>query len=213
MLRQKIPFYEQVPLYASEVKRIKKKTKSTVPSMKISSPKLLHQFSPVGRMIRRNSHHGTYASARGSAVRDPIKNDVEKNASETVLPAVDKGPIRASADKLSKPQRQFSSPVVVKDPAGTIPGATASKKSHFFQEAVQNTTEWVIEDSKSETVLFCKCGKICKESFSLCDECISAGKLYEAGGYLYLKRDQNNLDRYWFQLINKELYCNTLYNN
>jgi hypothetical protein len=82
-----------------------------------------------------------------------------------------------------------------------------SKKSHFFQEAVQKTTEWVIEDCTGDSVMFCKCGKICKEAFNLCEECIATGKLHEAGGYLYLKRDQNNLDRYWFQLINKELYC------
>jgi hypothetical protein len=83
------------------------------------------------------------------------------------------------------------------------------KKSHFFREANQKVTNWVIEDFKEEaSIMFCGCGKECKESFSMCEECLNSGKMQEAEGYLYVKRDKNNLDRYWFKLVNQELYRN-----
>ncbi len=199
-----------MPLYANRVKRVKKKAKSTLQPRKISSPKLLQQFSPVGRMIRRNSYLGTFGSVGGgSATKEPAPIATEKNASEVHSPAAgkDSAGSAASLDTFTQHQRLLSATNVAAAATAKKDPVAHSKKSHFFQEAVQKTTEWVIEDCKGDSVMFCKCGKICKEAFNLCEECIATGKLHEAGGYLYLKRDQNNLDRYWFQLINKELYC------
>ena len=184
------------------MKRIKKKGKTTVQTRKISSPKLLQQFSPVGRLIRRSSHFGSQA---GSATKEPANE--EKNASMNVDVTTNTSGSHNSETALhvipAQPhQRQLSASNVVKK-------ELVSKKSHFFQEAAQQSVSWVIEEAKDhvDSIIFCQCGRICKEAFNLCEECIAAGKVLEAGGYLYLKRDQNNLDRYWFQLVNKELYC------
>ena len=88
------------------------------------------------------------------------------------------------------------------------------KKSHFFTEANTKSPKWIIEESKeSESIMFCGCGKLCKQSFNMCEDCIAEGNMYDIGGYLYLKRDQTNLDRYWFHLVNKELYCKIKSNN
>jgi len=87
--------------------------------------------------------------------------------------------------------------------------SVSSKKSHFFKEA-NRKIGWIIEECKEEeSIVFCGCGKECKKAFSMCEECMGSGKIQEAEGYLYLKRDKNNLDRYWFKLVNQELYSNT----
>ena len=188
-------------MYASQVKRIKNKGKCTPQAKKISSPKLLQQFSPVGRVIRRNSFYGGQP-----ADQNPKEDNKTIGKNESLNADLAKKEEEAYNSDSSYPknhtiQRQHSSSTIIKK-------EVVSKKSHFFQEAVQQSP-WVIEEVKDhvESIIFCKCGKLCKEAFNLCEECIASGKVHEAGGYLYLKRDQNNLDRFWFQLINKELYC------
>jgi len=160
-----------------------------------------------------------FGSAAGSGITPtPAETTPEKNNSEYGRRPKKAGTHSSTTDldTYTKHQRLSATNVI---PPGNLTPVTAAPaqtpavtamtktKSKFFEEAVEKTGEWVIEESKNDTILFCKCGKICKKEFSMCDECIASGKVHEAGGYLYLKRDQNNLDRYWFQLINKELYC------
>ena len=188
------------------MKRIKNKGKSISQAKKISSPKLLQQFSPVGRVIKRNSYYGS----QGIEPNPKETKAVDKNGSLNADPAAKNQGEESCNSESSYPknhvqplQRQMSASNVQ-----IVKKEVVAKKSHFFQEAAQQSP-WVIEEAKdhAESIIFCKCGKLCKETFNMCEECIASGKVHEAGGYLYLKRDQNNLDRFWFQLINKELYC------
>ncbi len=195
MLRQNIPFFEQVPLYASRVRHLGDRGRSTPEARRISSPKMLQQFSPVGRLIRRGSKFAS-STPKYSGEKDGSFSSLAADADHA--PHTDNS--AAEADDLPSNQtrpRLMSNPLVEKK-------ETPAKKSRFFQEAAQ---DWVIDEAKAESVTFCRCGKICGEALNVCADCIAAGKVHEAGGYLYVKRDLINLDRYWFQLVNKELYC------
>lgn len=186
-----------MPLYATEVKHIKSGTKRKPVCRKISSPKVLQQFSTVGRIIRKSANRDSgRASGESANGNNVVRTPGNQTRSYTgTLDTFSNYQQKADAITSKQLKEQNEGPVM--------------KKSHFFREANQKVTNWVIEDCKEEeSIMFCGCGKECKESFSMCEECLASGKIQEAEGYLYLKRDKNNLDRYWFKLINQELYSN-----
>ena len=206
LLREKIPFFEQVPLFAEKVKHIKDKSKRPPQIRKISSPKVLRQFTPVGHVIRRNSYYESRNSKTPSA---EDKSGIEEHSQpdhtlETPAVAAPQSSSKCIGQTLVHKQleRRFSGPIRKLQ-------ESAYKKSRFYQEAEGDISPLTIEETKdsSEPVLLCKCGKLCVAPLNVCAECHANGQLHEAAGYLYLMRDARNLDRYWFQLVNKELYC------
>jgi len=55
LIRSKIPFYKQVPLYALKIKKVIYKSLSPALTTKLlSSPRILTKFAPVSPMIRQN---------------------------------------------------------------------------------------------------------------------------------------------------------------
>ncbi len=206
MLREKIPFFEQVPLFAEKVKHLKDKPKRISQIRKISSPKVLSQFNPVGHVIRRNSY---YESRNSQTPSGEEKSGGEEHSNfDVAVEAVPVAPPQSSSKVIGltlehkKLERRFSGPIKKLQ-------ESAHKKSRFFLEAEQKERPLMIEEIKDSTepVLLCKCGKLCLAPLNVCADCHANGQLHEAAGYLYLMRDARNLDRYWFQLVNKELYC------
>ncbi len=277
LIRQKIPFYDQVPLYAEKIKCFKTRPKNPPLSRKVSSPKVLQQFSPVSRIIRRNSQRGSLVASAANAegVHRRVDNLDFGSASEQAMQQVGRASGRGPEtpggssyhDLAMTPVANSRSLVNAEDeksPAGATggraqglspstaeplgtPGTTGAQsekscdvflnsantqgsgpgnrtagvgagagrqknkagKSRFFQESTEQTSPLIIEEGPEPTgtIMLCKCGNVCKDPLNVCEECFAAGTVYEAAGYLYIMRDKNNLDRYWFRLVSKELYC------
>lgn len=205
MLRQRIPFFEQMGLYVTKIKHhtvTPKKTSSE--NRMISSPKLLTQFSTIGRVIRRNSHfEHTYNDTNEDVKADFIDISEEKKKPETPNKNTDLMNLhilRANSGNVSYKKEKVIT------------------KSRFFEESTPDMSPTIQRETLNCTgsVLFCVCGKICAKTSSMCEECLASCKVVEAAGYLYVKRDSSNLDRLWFQLVNTDLYCNLiicLFNN
>lgn len=203
-MRQRIPFYEQVGHYAKKVKRVKiLPHKNPIQSPKLSSPKLLRNFSPVGRVIRRNSYFENVI-----VEENKINSTNENNESSCNEDDLKDNKTPVSPNK-NKPLA--NSLVAQRASSGTISCKKEKvlTKSRFFEEAAPDTSPSMRKEviDCSGSVLFCVCGKICTKTSSMCEDCLASCKLVEAAGYLYVKRDENNLDRLWFQLVNTDLYC------
>jgi hypothetical protein len=69
-----------------------------------------------------------------------------------------------------------------------------------------------INRTEEKEIFFCECGNPCSEENNLCETCSKLKESVEYAGYLYVKEKGNQLKRYWYILLNKELYC-TLYLN
>jgi hypothetical protein len=189
-------------LYTCEVKKIKGGAKHCPACRRISSPKVLQQFSTVGRIIRKSTHK----ERRGSG-------DITDGSRIIKTPGNQTRGFNTALDGFGDYQQSAENMIATKQAKDQGESSVSSRKSHFFREANKKIANWIIEDCKEEeSIMFCGCGKECKEAFSMCEECMGSDKMQEAEGYLYLKRDKNNLDRYWFKLVNQELYSNT-YNN
>lgn len=163
----------------------------------VSSPKHLREFTPVGRVIRRNSY------IEAAAMKALESNTTEsKDISCNEVELEDKKDICTSFSNSLQIQRSSSGAALCKK-------EKVLTKSRFFEETPQEAKNQ-IEHEFTEcegSVLFCVCGKICAKNSSMCEDCLASCKVVEAAGYLYVKRDESNLDRLWFQLVNTDLYC------
>ena len=168
----------------------------------MSSPKLLNQFSPVGRVIRRNSY---VESVFGNSNNGP---EEEKKVLKLQL-------IPVTEDRKLKKHLTFTSCSLIQaaqsPPIAAEAKAVVRKKSTFWQEAAA-ASPGIEEEAKGmqSTVVYCKCGRICKQDMNFCEECTLLAHPLEASGYLYVEKDEKNMDRYWFNLINTDLYCKLL---
>ena len=145
LLRKQIPFYKQIPLYATEVKRVKTTTKKKPVCRKISSPKVLQQFSTVGRVIRKSSHR-----------RSGVESGDQPNITEAQTPG---NQTRESEQNLLETlthyHKKTSSFSAAKNFVEQLETPVPTKKSHFFKEASQKPIAWVIDNHKgAETVVF-----------------------------------------------------------
>ena len=60
----------------------------------------------------------------------------------------------------------------------------------------------------SPVVVYCECGKLLEKEKLKCPECSSGVKNPVHKGFLYLKKhDLDKIKKYWYYLLNKELYC------
>lgn len=57
------------------------------------------------------------------------------------------------------------------------------------------------------SLIYCECGNVCESNKTLCSACSKANESKEYSGFLYLKKRSGDLKRYWYTLVNKELYC------
>ncbi len=173
---------------------------------KISSPKLLNQFSPVGRVIRRNSYVDTvFSMSLAAAVPVKAASGLEEKVGRPPEERKVKKHLTFTTCSLF---RASQAPPVVPEAEADL---ATRKKSTFWQEA-ESVSPGIEEEAKDLqalkcVVVYCGCGRICKPDANLCEECVSLEAPNEASGYLYVEKDERNMDRYWFNLINTDLYC------
>ena len=64
------------------------------------------------------------------------------------------------------------------------------------------------EEEGKETLIFCECGSICEQGARKCVGCCMKETNITAKGFLYVKKKAvNRVKKYWYYLLNKELYC------
>jgi hypothetical protein len=82
------------------------------------------------------------------------------------------------------------------------------KKSILWEEPALESPG-IEEETKNlqSVVVYCSCGRISRKGLGMCDECWLLDKPQEISGYLYVEKDEKNVDRYWFSLVNTDLYC------
>jgi hypothetical protein len=199
----RIPFYEQVGHYAKKVKRLKRVENAGTPNArKISSPKLLTQFSSIGRVIRRNSYfeanfnnkEEAKTSSGGEGSEEKKENSIQKlkNNDKNKETLASEAPLHRASSGFTPSKKE-----------------KVLTKSRFFEESPFTASPTFSQEviNCGQSILFCVCGKICAKSSLMCEDCQASCKVVEAAGYLYVNRDKSNLDRQWFQLVNTDLYC------
>jgi len=179
----------------------------------ISTPKVLTHFSNVGRVIRRNSYVGNYFahSTKSGNLQEIINSKSDK---ENIPPKVKNVP--PATVKLNK-QLDFTSCSLLQ-----AAHARSSEKCIVEEKPVQTYKKLVIPEEKelfspgieeetkdlSEEFIYCACGRICKNlTTGICEICSKENCVQEISGYLYVEKDEKNVDRYWFNLVNTDLYC------
>lgn len=169
-------------------------------SQKISSPKVLNQFAPTGRVIRRN----TYVESHFVNSKIQITNEIEKVEKQTI-DLEDKGKGRDTFATCSLLQAAHAPKVMNANLLIT------EKKSVLWEES-EIGSPGIEEEAKNlqPVIVYCSCGRISQKGLGMCDECHLLDKPQEISGYLYVEKDEKNVDRYWFSLINTDLYCKSV---
>lgn len=72
-----------------------------------------------------------------------------------------------------------------------------------------NTTKSI--ESKGLNTILCSCGNECPTNSISCYKCLENIDKKETVGYLYLKKEEAKLERFWCKLLNKEIYCMEIY--
>lgn len=190
-MRKRIPFYNQLCILLGKA-NINRKQKFS--SQKISSPKVLNQFAPTGRVIRRN----TYVESRFVNTKIQLTNEVEKHT----INLEDKGKGRETFTTCSLLQAAHA-------PKVTNANLLMAEKKSVLWEETEIGSPGIEEETKNlqPVIIYCSCGRISQKGLGMCDECYLLDKPQEISGYLYVEKDEKNVDRYWFSLVNTDLYC------
>jgi len=217
LIRSKIPFYKQVPLYALKIKKVIYKSPSPALTTKfLSSPRILTKFAPVSPMIRQNKSNLNPNSILNRLTINPSTFKEKKQEESKVKPPkgrpsryilwIDNSKAKNSPLPTDMNTEGIRLPNSIKDTHSTSikPPTTAEvvKSPSLFLKGISKTEE--------QQVLYCECGSLCKEGENLCDTCLKRTESVEYSGYLYVKEKNNQLKRYWYTLLNKDLYCNNI---
>jgi hypothetical protein len=92
---------------------------------------------------------------------------------------------------------------------------TAAKDTPPTSNATAASLDDPPEDTKTPlatSVTFCECGTECGEKSTLCDKCLKQRSPKEVSGFLYVREDSSQFQRYWIKLVNKQLYCKCHHN-
>jgi hypothetical protein len=216
-MRKQIPFYKQIPLYALKIKKMLSKTPALKPrTILISSPKLLTKFAPVSPMIKHSSRFAGKSQLKTSSVLAKLASntgDIKKVEETKVKPS--KGML-ARHVPLIEPTKDTVAPSpninteAIRLPNTIKTNILAPTKAPDTAELLKSPSLFLRGTGKSETagMIYCECGNPCEGDSTLCDSCLKSKESVEYSGYLYLKDKVNQLKRYWYILLNKELYCN-----
>lgn len=187
MLRQQIPFFSQIPLYATKIKGEGSNLSQGPTTTKLlSSPKTLTKLAPVAAIVMSSPKTGPMS-------KEETKSDLLKGQKSPRLNELNTEVIRLpnTIKKASETAKGKSSSDVVKSPS-------------LFLRSIANEL--------SGEQIFCECGNVCEGSNTLCASCIKSKETIEHSGFLYIKSKEAKLKRYYYKLLNKELYCIFLLN-
>ena len=192
MLRKQIPFYSQLCILISKLKKTLSTAKKIASPQRITSPKLLTQFSSVGRVIRRNVYVESLLAGNDSSHKTIEKPEASLDTKAKKYLTFTECSLFQAAHLPLPEDPKAAPPVQTTTDKGTAP------VSPGIEEEARNL---------QGVVVYCSCGRICKAGVGLCEECHLAERPLGAAGYLYVEKDEKNVDRYWFELINTDLYC------
>lgn len=189
LLRKKVPFFNQLSWYRDKIL----KTQAGEPKAerkKISTPRVLGHFSPVAAMVKGAKKMRLDCANSPSS----CKNKTRDRKGNYKISQFDPSVKNEAADFTS----YFDS--------GNPPNSTT--ESHTapsdFTENVNN-----LEETKEPSIVLCECGNPCFFSSKVCVNCSISQNPREIKGFLYTKKENSSLERHWFHLLNKELYCIT----
>ena len=94
-------------------------------------------------------------------------------------------------------------------PNATKGSTLAPTKAPDASELLKSPSLFLRDIGRDEAkgIIYCECGNPCEGENTLCESCSKSKESVEFSGYLYIKDQSNQLKRYWYILLNKELYC------
>jgi len=232
-MRSNIPFFKAITIHSQKFKKPDGKTHSPPSSKLISSPKQLTKFAPISPMIKKPgkeqiketlkksaalSKYGPNEESKiakppvsngtnSTASSSPLKNDTVSESSKILksqhVPWIDPSKAKEIALSPNMNTEVIRLPNTIKAPA------LVQKSKDEKTEILKSPSYFLREPSKqsSESVTYCACGNPCEGDSTLCPACMKNKEIIENSGFLYVKTKSTKLKRYWYHLINKELYC------
>ena len=97
-------------------------------------------------------------------------------------------------------------PNTIRVPSQSVAQKVKDEKS----DLLKSPSLFLRDTSNKDTVggaIYCECGNPCDGDNTICTACSSSKTSIEHSGYLYLKAKSTKLKRYWYILLNRELYC------
>ena len=115
----------------------------------------------------------------------------------------------------SKAQELLVSPnmntEVIRLPNAVKVNQSVLQKTKEVKSDLLKSPSLFLRDSSAKDIvgslLYCECGNSCDGESTVCSTCLKSKETIENTGYLYLKAKSTKLKRYWYILLNKELYC------
>jgi len=182
----------------------------------ISSPKLLTKFAPVSPMIKHSSRLAEKSTLKTSSVLAKFAvntGDLKKIEEAKAKPS--KGMLARHTPLIEPTKGKLvPSPNInaeaIRLPNTIMPNSLAPTKAPDTAELLKSPSLFLRGTGKNEMEgrIYCECGSPCEGENTLCESCLKSKESVEYSGYLYLKDKSNQLKRYWYILLNKELYCN-----
>lgn len=182
-MRQQIPFFKQIPLYAKKIRGTENNDPESKSTIKVlSSPKMLTTFAPVASLIK-NSPKGTETVSKEEIKKSHKLSKLFNEGGEELNAEVVRLP---NSIKNAKSVSESKNTNLVRSPSLYLRSINAELSGK------QN---------------FCECGNVCEGSNILCPICLKSKETIEYSGYLYVKSKEKKLKKYYYKLLNKELYC------
>jgi hypothetical protein len=234
-MRKGIPIYRQLALYRQKVlKGAIKHTPTPTTTKLLSSPKMLTKFAPVSTMVRNSPRvhkrlpttAGMNLKAASLLAKFGANTEDGKQTKPAPGPGPEPEPDPIPADEprpptktlkaqhtpwldTTQPQLLVFSPnmntEVIRLPTSSLPGKPDPESAKDATKGTSTTSESA-GDGGSNGV-YCACGNLCEGQQTRCPNCLKSKDSVELSGYLYLKAKSGNMKRYWYQFLNKELYC------
>lgn len=233
LMRKQIPFYKQLMLYTHRIKKSDNKVHSPPATKLLPFPKMLSKFAPVSPMIKHSpgalSKSGLKTSSaltKFAAAQEDSKtrkdSPTEKSPTkEGVSP--EEAKIEASRTMKaqhvpwidsSKAQDVLLSPnmntEVIRLPNAIKVNRSVLQKAKEEKSDMLKSPSLFLRDTSKDAaggLIYCECGNPCEGGSTMCTVCMKSKETIEYSGYLYLKTKSTKLKRYWYILLNKELYC------
>ena len=215
LMRSQIPFYRQINLYAAKIKKIAPKTPSIKPTTKLlSSPKMLTKFAPVSPMIRHSPHFSGKAKMKPDSILSKLSGNPGKKKVEELKGKPSKGtlsnhkPYINATDSSSLTTSSDINTEVIRLPNTAKAGHKTETEIPDASELLKSPSLFLRDTGKDEAkgIIYCECGNPCKEGNTLCENCLKSKESIEHCGYLYVQNESKQFQRYWYILLNKELY-------
>ncbi len=232
LMRKQIPFYKQLMLYTRRIKKSEAKVHSPPATKLLPFPKVLSKFAPVSPMIKHSPQALTKGGLRTSSVltkfginqedskrkEHPDSKDSPKEGGKEEDTKIEPSKMMKAQHvpwiDASKAQDVLLSPnmntEVIRLPNTIKVNRSVLQKAKEEKSDLLKSPSLFLRDTAKEAeggMTYCECGNSCEPGNTMCAVCMKAKETSEYSGYLYLKTKSTKLKRYWYILLNKELYC------